>query len=91
MRLRLRKKYEKKITFLTTYNLFEYIIISFGLCNALNHFQIFINDILRDYFNIFYFAYFDNILIYNNIKEKHIKYIRKILKKVIINRFIFKY
>ena len=54
----------------------------FKLCNALNTFQIFINDILREYFNIFYFAYLNDILIYNNIKKKHIEHIKKILKKL---------
>ena len=56
--------------------------MSFKLCNALNTFQVFINDILREYLDIFYFAYLNNILIYNNIKEKYINYIKKIVKKL---------
>ena len=56
--------------------------MSFELYNALNIFQIFINDDLREYLNVFYFTYFDDILIYNNTKKKYIKYIKKVLKKL---------
>ena len=58
------------------------MIIFFNLCNVLIIFQIFINDVLREYLNIFYIIYFDDILIYNNIKKKYIHYINKILKKL---------
>ena len=37
---------------------------------------------LREYFDIFYFMYLNDILIYSDIKEKHIKYIKKIFKKL---------
>ena len=56
--------------------------MSFGLCNASSTFQAFINDILREYLNVFYFAYLNDILIYNDIKKKYIKHVRKILKKL---------
>ena len=58
------------------------MIMFFELCNALNIFQVFINDILREYFDIFCFAYLNDILIYNNIKKKHINYIRKVFEKL---------
>lgn len=79
-KVKIKKQYEEKITFLIKYNLFEYIMMFFELCNALNTFQVFINNVLREYFNVFYFIYVDDILIYNNIK-KNIKYIKKFLKK----------
>ena len=70
--IRVKKGYKKKITFLTRYNLFEYIIISFGLYNTSITFQIFINNTLREYLDIFYTIYLDDILIYNNIKDEYI-------------------
>ena len=54
----------------------------FELYNALNIFQVFINDILRQYLDIFYFAYLNNILIYNDIKKEYINYMRKVFKKL---------
>ena len=58
--------------FFTRYSLFEYIIISFKLYNIFITFYVFIKNILREYLNIFYIIYLDNILIYSNIKNKYI-------------------
>ena len=54
----------------------------FELCNASSTFQAFINDILREYLDVFCSAYLNNILIYSDTREKHIKHVRKILKKL---------
>ena len=81
-KIRIKKDYKKKITFLIKYDLYEYIIIFFNLCNALATFQTFINNILKKYLNVFYITYFDDIFIYNNIKKKHVFHVRKILKKL---------
>ena len=54
----------------------------FELYNALNIFQVFINNVLREYLDIFYSAYLNDILIYNNIKKEHINYVRKVFKKL---------
>ena len=68
------KNDEHKIIFIIKYNLFEYVVIFFDLCNALEIFQFFIDEILRKYLNKFCIIYFNDILIYNNIK-KIIKYV----------------
>ena len=52
----------------------------FSLYNAFITFQIFINNVLRKYLNVFCTIYFDNIFIYNNIKKKHVFYMKKVLK-----------
>ena len=54
----------------------------FDLCNAPITFQVFINDVLREYLNVFCIAYFDDILIYSNIKKKHLHHVNKILNKL---------
>ena len=81
-KIRIKKNYKKKIIFLIKYDFYKYIIMSFDLCNALVTFQIFINDILRKYLNVFCIAYFDDIFIYSNIKKKHVFHVEKILKKL---------
>ena len=45
------------------FGFFEYTIIFFGLCNEPASFQHYISDTLRKYLDIFYVAYFDDILI----------------------------
>ena len=63
----------------------------FEFCNTFETFQFFINNILREYLNNFCFNYFDDIFIFNNSKEKHIKHVRKVLKRLKENQSFFKY
>ena len=74
-KIRVKKGHEKKTAFLTRYRLFKYIIILFGLCNALAIFQAFINKMLREYLDAFCTAYLNNILVYSNSIDEHIGYI----------------
>ena len=46
------------------YSFFEWLVIPFGLANAFNIFQKYINWALRDFLNEFYPFYVNNILIY---------------------------
>jgi len=63
----MRKSNKHKIVFITRYNLFKYVIILFELCNALNLFQVFINETFRKHLDDFCIVYLNKILIYNNI------------------------
>ena len=78
----MKEGHEEKTAFLIQYGLFEYIVIPFGLCNAPGTFQAFINETLRDFLDIFYTAYLDDILIYSNSEEEYINYIRQVLAKL---------
>ena len=49
--------------------------MSFGLINAPATFQVFINNILQKYLNIFIIIYLDNILIYSQTEEDHEQHI----------------
>jgi hypothetical protein len=54
-----------------------------GLTNALVTFQVVINKVLNEYLDVFILVYLDDILIYTNgTKEEHIRYIKKVLKKL---------
>ena len=79
--VRMRSEDEKKTTFFTRYDLYEYVIMFFELCNVSNIFQAFINNIFREYLNDFCFEYLDDIIMYNNIREKHVKHVRKMFKR----------
>ena len=50
--------------FKTKYGFFEWFVIPFGLANAFNIFQKYINWVFRDFLDEFCAAYIDNILIY---------------------------
>ena len=51
------------------------MVILFRLTNAPATFQVFINNILKKYLDIFIIMYLDNILIYSQIEEDHEQHI----------------
>ena len=74
-KLQIYSNNENFITFIISFKAYKYRILLFKLINDLIIYQQYINDIFFKYFNNFYQAYLNNILIYNKIKKNHIKYI----------------
>ena len=70
-RLRIAPGDEYKTAFCTRYGLFKYLVMFFGLIRAPSLFQHYINDSLREYLDIFYTAYLDNVLIYSDSLKEH--------------------
>ena len=68
--------------FCTCFSLFEYLIMSFNLCNSSASFQNYINDTLWEYLNIFCTAYLNDVLIYSEIKAEHEIHIKRVLQKL---------
>ena len=81
-KIRVKKEYKKNIIFFIKYDFYKYIIMLFDLYNVFIIFQIFINNVLKEYLNAFYITYFNDIFIYNNIKKKHVFHVKKVLKKL---------
>ena len=73
---------EWKTAFRARYGHFEYTVMPFGLTNAPTSFQYFINDTLREFLNIFWTAYLDDILIYSDNLEENKQRVRKVLEKL---------
>jgi len=73
------KKY--KIIFHCRYNFFEYNVMFFNLCNALNSFQKFMNEIFHDFIDNFIIIYLNDILIYFKNVKKHHRHVRLIFKQ----------
>jgi hypothetical protein len=67
------------MAFNTRYSLFEILVILFGLSNTLVIFQIWINEILYLYLDIFCIIYINDILVYSDNLLEYKKYIKKIL------------
>ena len=71
---------EWKTAVRTRYGLFESLVMPFGLTNAPATFQAYINNALRPFLNRFCTAYLDDILIYSENEEQHIKHVKQILE-----------
>ena len=69
--IRIKEGNEWKTTFKTRYELYEYLVIPFGLTNASATFQRFIIDALREEMDQTCVLYIDDILIYLENKEEH--------------------
>jgi hypothetical protein len=67
-----------KTTFKFKEGLFEWLIIPFGLTNALTNFMRLMDDVLIPFTNSFLVVYLDGILIFNRIWEEHMYHIQQV-------------
>ena len=68
--------------FCTYFSLFEYLVMSFNLCNSSASFQNYINDTLQKYLNNFCTVYLNDILIYSEIEAEHEIHVKRVLQKL---------
>ena len=80
--LALRKEDIPKTTFKTRWDLYEFLVVPFGVSNALAQFMNLMNDVLADYLDDFVVVFLDDILIYSKTIEDHVVHLRKVLQKL---------
>jgi hypothetical protein len=88
--LKIRASNIPKTTFITRYGLYEYIVMSFGLTNALAYFMYLINKVFMEYLDKFVVVLIDDILIFSKNEEEHDKYLRMVLQKLRENQLYAK-
>ena len=69
-----------KTAFKTPFELYEWLVMPQGLCNAVATFQRYMNWVLRDYVGRFCAVYIDDIAIWSNSIEEHEEHVRLILE-----------
>ena len=77
--LRIRRGYEPKTAFRTRYDYYEFLVISFGLTNALAAFMDLMNRVFRPFLDRFVIVFIDNILVYSKSEEEHARHLRFVL------------
>jgi hypothetical protein len=71
-----------KTAFTTRYGLFDYLVMSFGLTNALAHFTYLMNSVFMPELDKFVVVFIDDILIYSKNEEEHAKHLRIVLTRL---------
>jgi hypothetical protein len=68
-----------KTAFKTKHGLFEWLVMSFGLCNALKNFMCVMNDVFMPFLDDFVIVYLYDILIFSGTWDEHVRNIKKVL------------
>jgi hypothetical protein len=69
-----------KTSLRTMYGHYEFVVVPFGLTNALAVFMCLMNDIFKNYLDKFVIAFLDDILIYSKFEEEHEHHLRLVLQ-----------
>lgn len=77
--IRVKEGDEWKTAFRTSMGHFEYLVMPMGLTNAPATFQRMINNVLRQYLDIFVVVYLDDILVFSKTLEEHKHHVHKVL------------
>jgi hypothetical protein len=80
--IRIRPEDIPKTAFTTRYGLFEYLVMSFRLTNALAHFTYLMNSVFMPDLDKFVVVFIDDILIYSKNEEEHAQHLRVVLTRL---------
>jgi hypothetical protein len=73
--IKIRPKDIPKTAFSTRYELYEYLVLSFGLTNAPAHFMYLMNSVFMPELDKFVVVFIDDILIYSKSEEEHAQHL----------------
>ena len=69
-----------KTNFKTKFGIFEWLVMLFGLTNALTTFMRLINDIFRPHLGKFVVIYLDDILVFSKSWAEHLQHVHNVLE-----------
>jgi hypothetical protein len=70
-KVRIKEEYIINKTFRTIYEDYEFMVVPFGLSNALFVFMLLMNGLFNEYLDKFAIVFLDEIIIYSKIEEEH--------------------
>jgi hypothetical protein len=80
--IKIRAEDISKTAFTMRYGLYEYLVMSFGLMNALAHFMYLMNSAFMPELDQFVMVFIDNILVYSKSMEEQEEHLRIVLQRL---------
>ena len=77
-----RERDIQKTAFKTRWGLYEYLVMPFGVTNALAQFMNMMKDLLGEYLDRFVLVFLDDVLIYSATVDQHTEHVRQVLQKL---------
>ncbi|XP_050935678.1 uncharacterized protein LOC107991992 [Cucumis melo] len=89
--LRIRDSDIPKTVFRSRYGHYEFIVMSFGLTNALVVFMDLMNKVFKDFLNTFVIVFIDDILVYSKTEAEHEEHLHQVLETLRANKLYAKF
>jgi hypothetical protein len=70
-----------KTVFITRYGHYEFTVVPFGFSNAPVVFMCLMNGVFREYLDKFVIVFLDDILVYSNSDEHHLRMVLQVLRE----------
>ncbi|KAL0549529.1 hypothetical protein IC582_014014 [Cucumis melo] len=90
-KLRIKDVDVPKTAFRSRYGHYEFIVMSFGLTNALAVFMDLMNRVFREFLDTFVIVFIDDVLIYSKTEAEHEEYLRMVLQTLRDNKLYAKF